>query len=154
MFNTSLRIVGNKSDAEDIMQDSFIDGFQKLDQYVEDGSFGGWLKRIVVNNSLDHLHKNKKETPLNEHMEVVELETESDEIEKLRIADIKEALNKIKDDYRVMISLYLFEGYDHEEISEILDISYNLSRTRYSRARKKLRDEIEILQKERSFKWA
>lgn len=154
MFNTSYRIVGNKSDAEDIMQDSFIDAFQKIDQYGEDGSFGGWLKRIVVNNSLDHLHKHKNETVLNDHMEVVESENESDDINKIRLVDIKEALKKIKEEYRVIISLYLFDGYDHEEISEILNISYNLSRTRYSRARKKLKDEIEIIQKERSFRWA
>lgn len=154
MFNTSLRIVGNKSDAEDIMQDSFIDAFQKIDQYGEDGSFGGWLKRIVVNNSLDHLHKNKNETELKDHMEVVESENESDDMNKIRLVDIKEALKKIKEEYRVIISLYLFDGYDHEEISEILNISYNLSRTRYSRARKKLKDKIEIIQKERSFKWA
>lgn len=154
MFNTSLRIVGNKSDAEDIMQDSFIDAFQKIDQYGEDGSFGGWLKRIIVNNSLDHLHKNKNETELKDHMEVVESENESDDMNKIRLVDIKEALKKIKEEYRVIISLYLFDGYDHEEISEILNISYNLSRTRYSRARKKLKDKIEIIQKERSFKWA
>lgn len=154
MFNTSLRIVGNKSDAEDVMQDSFIDAFQKIDQYGEDGSFGGWLKRIVVNNSLDHLHKNKNETELKDHMEVVESENESDDMNKIRLVDIKEALKKIKEEYRVIISLYLFDGYDHEEISEILNISYNLSRTRYSRARKKLKDRIEIIQKERSFKWA
>ena len=154
MFNTSYRIVGNKSDAEDIMQDSFIDAFQKIDQYGEDGSFGGWLKRIVVNNSLDHLHKHRNEFELNDYMEVVESEDESDDINKIRLVDIKEALKKVKDEYRVIISLYLFDGYDHEEISEILNISYNLSRTRYSRARKKLKDEIEIIQKERSFKWA
>ena len=87
-------------------------------------------------------------------MEVVESQDESEELNKIRLVDIKEALKKIKDEYRVIISLYLFDGYDHEEISEILNISYNLSRTRYSRARKKLKDEIQIIQKERSFKWA
>jgi len=154
MFNASLRIVGNKADAEDIMQDSFLDAFQKLKQYDEEGSFGGWLKRIVVNNSLDHIHKNNKEVSFIEHMEVVTFDNDSEDIKKVRLADIKEALKKIKEEYRVIISMYLFDGFDHEEISEVLNISYNLSRTRYSRAKKKLKDEIEIIQKERSFKWA
>lgn len=154
MFNTSLRIVGNTSDAEDIMQDSFINAFQKIAQYTEGGSFGGWLKRIVVNNSLDMLQKNKLDTEFSDHLEIVEEEPVMPSIDKIRLKDIKEAIDKMKEEYRVIISLYLFEGYDHEEISEILGISYNLSRTRYSRARKKLIDEVELIQKERNFKWA
>lgn len=154
MFNTSLRITGNRSDAEDIMQESFLDAFQKLEQYSEEGSFGGWLKRIVVNNSIDFVNKNKMHTEFSEHLEVVEDQTSHFEEKDIRLKDIKSALNKIKDEYRIIISLFLFEGYDHEEISDILNISYNLSRTRYSRAKKKLKDEIESIQKERSFKWA
>lgn len=154
MFNTSLRIIGNKADAEDIMQDSFISAFQKISQYTEEGSFGGWLKRIVVNKSLDVLNKNKLETDFNEHLEVVVEEPIVVSIDHVKIKDVKDALLKIKEEYRIIISLFLFEGYDHEEISEILGISYNLSRTRYSRARKKLIDEVDLIQKERSFKWA
>jgi len=154
MFNTSLRIVGSTVDAEDIMQESFLDAFQKLEKYSEEGSFGGWLKRIVVNNSIDHVNKNKLQTEFNEHMEVVEEENTDFEDKEIRLKDIKNALGKIKDEYRIIISLYLFEGFDHDEISEILNISYNLSRTRYSRAKSKLLKEIEELEKERSFKWA
>lgn len=154
MFNTSLRIVGSSVDAEDIMQESFLDAFQKLEKYSEEGSFGGWLKRIVVNNSIDHVNKNKLQTEFNEHMEVVEEENTDFEDKEIRLKDIKNALGKIKDEYRIIISLYLFEGFDHDEISEILNISYNLSRTRYSRAKSKLLKEIEELEKERSFKWA
>lgn len=154
MFNSSLRIVGNKADAEDIMQESFLDAFEKLDQYAEQGSFGGWLKRIVVNNSLDHINKNKLESPYSEKLEVIRMEETSTEDQEVRLQDIKKALTKIKDEYRVIISLFLYEGYDHEEISQVLGISYNLSRTRYSRAKQKLIEEIENIQKERSFKWA
>lgn len=154
MFNSSLRIVGNHTDAEDIMQESFLDAFQKLDQYTEEGSFGGWLKRIVINNSLDFIYKQKPQSEFSEHMEIVEDEFDtSDEIE-IKIAEIKTALGKIKDEYRIIISLFLFEGYDHEEICQILGISYNLSRTRYSRAKKKLLEEVLFIQKERSFRWA
>lgn len=154
MYNSSLRIVGSTVDAEDIMQESFLDAFHKLEKYSEEGSFGGWLKRIVVNNSIDHINKNKLQTEFNEHMEVVEEESTDFDNKEIRLKDIKNALGKIKDEYRIIISLYLFEGYDHEEISEILNISYNLSRTRYSRAKSKLLKEIKGIEKERSFKWA
>ncbi|NOR87561.1 MAG: sigma-70 family RNA polymerase sigma factor [Bacteroidales bacterium] len=156
MYNTSLRIVSQAADAEDIMQDSFLDAFQKLNQYSEDGSFGGWLKRIVINNSLDFLHKQKPQTELSDHLEVVDNEEDSnvDIHTHLKIKDVKAALGKIKEEYRIMISLYLFEGYDHEEIGEILNISYSLSRTRYSRAKKKLLEVVKLIEKERSFKWA
>lgn len=154
MFNTSLRIVNTQADAEDIMQDSFLDAFQKLSQYTEEGSFGGWLKRIVINNSLDFVQKQKSHLELFDSLEVVDNEDEKIPDFQIKLKDVRTALNKIKDDYRIIISLYLFEGYDHEEISEVLGITYNLSRTRYSRAKKKLVEEIQIIQKERSFRWA
>lgn len=154
MFNTSLRIVKSSSDAEDIMQDSFMDAFRKIEQYSEEGSFGGWLKRIVLNNSLDFLNKQKPQTELIDNLEVVEDSNENYENFKIKLKDVKIALEQIKDEYRVIISLYLFEGYDHEEICDILGISYNLSRTRYSRAKKKLVEQIKSIQKERSIKWA
>jgi RNA polymerase sigma factor (sigma-70 family) len=96
MFNTCLRIVGNKSDAEDIMQDSFLSAFQKIEQYNEKGSFGGWLKRIVVNNSIDFTKRNKIFTEFDDQIELEEeSSTEQAEI-NIRLKDIKEALNRIK----------------------------------------------------------
>jgi len=154
MYNTSLRILNSKNDAEDVMQDSFLDAFQKLDQYQEDGSFGGWLKKIVINNSLDLLKKRKSLANVHESWEIIENDSNPDIDFNIRLKDIKKALERIKDEYRIILSLYLFEGYDHEEISEILNISYNLSRTRYSRAKKKLTEIIKSLQQERSNKWA
>jgi RNA polymerase sigma factor (sigma-70 family) len=154
MFNTCLRIVGNKSDAEDIMQDSFLSAFQKIEQYNEKGSFGGWLKRIVVNNSIDFTKRNKIFTEFDDQIELEEeSSTEQAEI-NIRLKDIKEALNRIKNKYRIIISLFLFEGYDHDEISEILNISYNLSRTRYHRAKEQLKKEINKIQEERNVEWA
>jgi len=154
MFNSSLRIVKSKADAEDIMQDSFLDAFNKIQQYSEEGSFGGWLKRIVVNNSLDYINKYKVQS-INENLEIVETNEDYEILDRdIKLKDIKTALGNIKDDYRIIISLYLFEGFDHEEICDILNISYNLSRTRYSRAKKKLLNEIMLIQKERSTKWA
>jgi RNA polymerase sigma-70 factor (ECF subfamily) len=156
MFNTSFRITGNATDAEDIMQESFIDAFQKLDQYLEDGSFGGWLKRIVINNSLDFVKKQKPPIESIDHLTIVEDADfeETTNYEAFRFNDIREAMEMLKDEYRIILSLYLFEGYDHEEISEILGISYNLSRTRYSRAKSQLQEKALTIQKERSIKWA
>jgi len=154
MFNSSLRIVKSKADAEDIMQDSFLDAFSRIAQYKEEGSFGGWLKRIVINNSLDFINKYKAQS-MNENLEIVDPDDPHEIPDAdIKLKDIKTALEHIKDDYRIIISLYLFEGFDHEEIGNILHISYNLSRTRYSRAKKKLLDEIRLIQEERSTKWA
>jgi len=155
MFNSSLRLVKSKADAEDIMQDSFLHAFNKIQQYNEEGSFGGWLKRIVINNSLDFINKQKPHFDIHENLEIVETESNSESFDmEIKLKDVKAALENINDNYRVIISLYLFEGYDHEEICDILNISYNLSRTRYSRARKKLLEEITLIQEERSTKWA
>jgi RNA polymerase sigma-70 factor (ECF subfamily) len=151
MYNTSLRIVNNTAEAEDIMQDSFLDAFRKIGDYTGQGDFGGWLRRIVVNNSLDALKKRKQEVSLEDrYLGALEAEKdESAEDVEYRIDEIKRAIGLLSNDYRVIISLLLFEGYDHEEISQILGISYAASRTRYSRARQKL---LSILAERRTMK--
>jgi RNA polymerase sigma-70 factor (ECF subfamily) len=149
MYNTTLRIVKNTAEAEDIMQDSFLDAFSKIGSYTGEGNFGGWLRKIVVNNSIDALKKKNVNLSFEDvHMDVVvETENQIDDIE-YKIDEIKKAMEKLKEENRIIISLFLFEGYDHEEISQILNISYNASRTRYSRARKKL---LQVLSDQRSF---
>jgi RNA polymerase sigma-70 factor (ECF subfamily) len=140
MFNTSLRIVNDMAEAEDIMQESFLDGFQQLDRYSGEGSFGSWLKRIVINRSLDHLRKQKNTVSLDEELYDVPdtaEENREDEIQ-FQVAEVKKAMFNLPEEYRVVLSLFLLEGYDHEEISQILHISNQLSRTRYFRARQKL----------------
>ena len=150
MYNTSLRIVNDTAEAEDVMQESFLAAFQRIEGYTGEGSFGSWLKRIVVNNSLDLLRKNKPEISIEEELlEFPEIVEESLEEEiRLQAMEIKEAISNLTEEYRVVITLYLLEGYDHEEISEILGISNNLSRTRYVRAKQKV---LQIL-KEKKFK--
>ncbi|MCX6285673.1 MAG: sigma-70 family RNA polymerase sigma factor [Bacteroidetes bacterium] len=140
MFNTSLRIVNDTAEAEDIMQESFLDAFQRLAGYTGQGSFGSWLKRIVVNNSLDSLRRVKDTISFEE--EGVDLSAEHEESHEaeiqLQVHEVMKAIQQLPEEYRVIISLFLLEGYDHDEISEILNISNQLSRTRYSRARQKL----------------
>jgi RNA polymerase sigma factor (sigma-70 family) len=148
MYNTALRILNNRTEAEDIMQDSFLNAFQKINNYSGTGSFGSWLKRIVVNNSIDALGKSKFHLSLNEIGEI-ELDDSNEnyfDIINYKVDEIRKMIFKLSDNHRIILSLYLLEGYDHEEISQILDISYNTSRTRYSRARKKL---LQLIQTER-----
>jgi len=140
MYNTCLRIVNDTAEAEDIMQESFLDAFQRIESYTGEGSFGSWLKRIVINRSLDYLRKQKEIISLEEaSIDVPDQVEESREEElQLQVAGVKKAIFQLPDEYRVVLSLFLLEGYDHEEIAQILHISNQLSRTRYSRARQKL----------------
>ncbi len=150
MYNTSLRILNNQADAEDIMQDSFLDAFRKLEYFKGDGSFGGWLRRIVVNNSLDALKKRKENLSFEENkLEIIDEKDEYIQNTEYQVEEIKKALNLLPEEHRVIISLFLFEGYDHDEIAQILDISNNASRTRFSRAKSKL---IRILSEQRTIK--
>ncbi len=140
MYNTSLRIVGNSADAEDIMQESFLSVFNKLDSYQGKVSFGAWLKKIVVNRSLDYLKKRKVVfEEINERI----MEEKPDprmEIREIDLNKLKKAVMQLPEGYRVVLSLYLLEGYDHDEIAEILNITNVSSRTQLLRAKRKLRD--------------
>lgn len=141
MYNTALRILNDGYEAEDVMQDSFLAAFTKLNSYSETVTFGAWLKRIVINNSISALNKKNRidEIPF----EKVEFnETETVEIIDYNNLKCKEILNKmalLKTNYKVAITLHLIEGYDYEEIAQIMNISYENSRTTISRAKSKLR---------------
>lgn len=140
MYNVSLRILNDQMQAEDVMQEAFLQAFQRIDQYDGVSTFGAWLKRIVINKSLDLLKKNKGCIPFDEQSHDVPEVNDEDYLEVLsyKVETIHEAIEKLPDGYRIVLSLYLLEGYDHEEISRILDISYNATRTKYSRAKQKL----------------
>jgi RNA polymerase sigma factor (sigma-70 family) len=145
MFNTAIRIVNNSAQAEDIMQESFLEAFRQIDTYRGESSFGTWLKKIVINKSIDEVRKAKDTISIDEiDVEVIDQNDDENYIQVLstRLEEIRKAIHALPDSYRIILSLYLLEGYDHEEIAQILDISYNLSRTRYSRARKKLLEYI------------
>jgi len=134
-----MRIINNATEAEDVMQEAFLNAFTKLDSYKGEVSFGAWLKRIVINRSLDFLKKRKvKFDEINEKTN--QLPDYQMEIKEVNMTVIKDAIQKLPDGYRVVLSLFLIEGYDHEEISEILGISNSNSRTQYLRAKNKLRE--------------
>ena len=140
MFNTSIRILNDSFEAEDVMQESFLVAFTKLSTFKGEVTFGAWLKRIVINKSITQLRKNKKfdYVPL----EVVAEQRDNNNDEEYSMLNAKEifgAINQLKDNYKVALTLNLIEGYDSEEISHIMKISYQNSRTIISRAKSKLR---------------
>jgi len=140
MYNTTLRIVRDPDDAEDVMQDAFLKAFSRIGTYRGEVSFGAWLKRIVVNKSLDFLRLRRDHVSLEDVSELEEIPEDVPELVDLSCSgdEIRKAIFALPEGYRVVLSLILLEGYDHEEVSEILRISNATSRTQYHRAKKKL----------------
>lgn len=138
MYNVALRIVNNDAEAEDVIQEAFLDAFNRIADFRQESTFGLWLKQIVINRSINYLRKRKVEFIGLDEVEVAD-EPNYDESEtELKVEAIKAAMNELPAGYRVVLTLYLFEGYDHEEISHILKISENTSRSQYMRAKRKL----------------
>lgn len=148
MYNTSVRIVKDTAEAEDIMQEAFLKAFSKINTLQEVSTFGAWLKRIVVNLSINSFNHKVK---LNEVTYNDELKNEADESEGIilendskneKVKKILKTLNSLKENYRVALTLHLIEGYDYEEIGEILNLSYANCRTTISRAKESLRRKL------------
>ena len=144
MYNIALRIVKDVHWAEDIMQEAFLKAFTKLDSYKGEVTFGAWLKRIVVNHSLDNYKKINKEalSPIEKVLYKVEDETEASnehiDFSLIKLEQVKAAINNLKESYRIILTLLYIEGYDQEEICEILNINAGNCRTTISRARESL----------------
>lgn len=148
MFNTAVRIVKDSYVAEDIMQESFLSAFTKLESLKELATFGSWLKRIVINNSVYYYHKNNKnnDVPLDDVMYKVEDHqgvSEDYEFTNLKAAQVLETMKTLKDNYQIGLTLHLIEGYDYEEICEIMNITYANCRTMISRAKDSLRQKLQ-----------
>ncbi|MCJ8208276.1 sigma-70 family RNA polymerase sigma factor [Mucilaginibacter sp. RS28] len=145
MLNVAYRIVGNIEEAEDVLQESFVDAFAKLKDFRQETTFGLWLKQIVVNRAINLLRKRRLDlTELEDgHLEnIVDKEEDDQEEIQYQVAQVKQAIQLLPEGYRIVLSLYLLEGYDHEEIGQILKINENTSRTQFLRAKRKL---MEIL---------
>jgi len=141
MFNVCNRIVNDQMEAEEVMHDAFLKAFRNLDSFSCEVSFGAWLRKIMINQSLDNLRKRKIDfEPLNDKIEDSTFfepdNTKSSE--NYDIQAIRDELLKLPEGYRIVLSLYLLEGYDHDEIGEILNISASTSRSQFYRARQKL----------------
>lgn len=146
MFNTAYRIVNKHAQAEDIMQESFLTAFAKLNTLKDNKMFGPWLKRIVVNQSIKEYHRNKSkfEVGLNEHLyKIPEDKEEQEELSNfIVITDLKNAMATLKSNYKIILNLHYIEGYDREEICEIMNISDANCRTMLTRAKARLKQTL------------
>lgn len=140
MYNTAYRILKDEFEAEDLIQEAFLTAFTKLNTFKGEVAFGAWLKRIVVNKSLSQLKKNNRYDEVK--LEVIpnyEIEETSIGYDSLDVKNVLAQIKNLKDNYRIVLTLNLIEGYDYEEIAEILNYTNENVRTTISRAKKKLK---------------
>ncbi len=144
MFSVALRMVNDTFLAEEVMQKAFIKAFKKIDSYRNEVAFGAWLKKIVINQSMDELKKKNADIiPISRDVMTISEEDENWQIEtEITIEDVKKAIQKLKEKYRIILTLYLIEGYDHQEIAEILNITENTSRTQILRGKNELKEAL------------
>lgn len=144
MYIVAKRFIKHDAEAEDVVQDAFIKAFTKLYQYQADVTFGAWLKRIVINTSIDALKSKKQQLVELEEVHLKVIDTQDNDKwlvdDAVTIEDVKEAIKSLSEKYRYVLTLYLIEGYDHQEISEILNISEVASRTQLYRGKLQLQD--------------
>lgn len=140
MYNIAYRMLNNREDAEDMLQETFVDCFRNLNSFRFESTFGAWLKRILINKCINHLQKKKVDLMLTDELpnKAYDEEEETD----YDISGIIKGIEKLPDGYRVILTLYLLEGYDHSEIAQILGITESTSKSQYSRAKDKLRSQL------------
>lgn len=140
IYNTILRFVAHSGDAEDILQDCFIDAFTKMDTYLGTGSLEGWIRSIAINKSLSHLRNRKMsmfELDADIH-QVADLDEDHLEFMPYTCEQIHRAILQLSDGYRTIVNLYVFENMPHEEIAKVLGISHSTVRSQYHRAKKRI----------------
>ncbi len=136
MFNLALRLMNNHEDAEDILQEAFMECFRNISSFRFESTFGAWLKQIVVNRCINQIRKKKIDLMYCENLPPM---TEEEPEEEYDTREIIKAIEKLPDGYRIILTLYLLEGYDHSEISHILGITESTSKSQYLRAKEKVR---------------
>jgi len=146
MYNVAVRIVKNTAEAEDVMQESFITAFDKLNTFKGDATFGAWLRRIVINNSISQYKKSKRyvELPLENYgEEVIDEDGYAEEdYAALKASKVMQTMDELHESYKQILTLHLIEGYDYEEVCDIMQISYANCRTLISRAKESLRNKL------------
>lgn len=148
MYNTSVRIVKDTAEAEDVMQESFITAFDKLDTFKGEASFGSWLKRIVINKSIVAYRKSQRFVELQEDTisdsidESMSYGLAEEDYTNTRAAEVLNCMEDLNASYQNILNLHLIEGYDYEEMCDILQISYANCRTLMSRAKESLRKKL------------
>jgi RNA polymerase sigma factor (sigma-70 family) len=137
MYNLAYRMMNNREDAEDILQEGFLECFRNIGSFRSESTFGAWLKSIIINRCINQLRKKKIDLLFYENLPADLPEEEADVI--YDTTKIFKGIERLPDGYRIILTLYLLEGYDHTEISQILGISESTSKSQYSRAKDKLR---------------
>lgn len=143
MYNTAFRILRDEFEAEDIMQEAFLTAFTKLNTFKGEVTFGAWLKRIVINKSLTQLKKNNRYEEIK--MDVIpsfDIEEEKIDYSLLKATTVVDKINTLKQNYQLVLKLNLIEGYDYEEIAQIMGYTNENVRTTISRAKKKLKQTL------------
>lgn len=141
MFASSYRITNDLQASEDIIQDSFLTSFAKLDTLSEENNYQGWLRRIVINNSLGYLRKKKTFSEIeSNHTEFIEVEKEENWYAEITWDEIRDAIQELPNSARAIFSLYALEGYKHREIAELQSISVGTSKSQYQYAKKLLQE--------------
>ena len=146
MYNICRRMMGDEDDAKDVLQDSFIHAFIKIKQLRDINTFSAWIKRIVINHCINALKKKKIHvSDIEEEGEFPELSTEENNEEiKYEAQKVLGAIDRISEGCKTVLNLYLFDGYDHKEIAQILQISESASKAQYSKAKAKVRKILEL----------
>lgn len=144
LFGLCRRYVKSYEDAEDVMVEGFYKIMSKIDQYTGKGNFEGWMKRIMVNESLMHIRKRHN---LNMTVEIADYDMPKDPTieQDLAAQDILDLLDKLPTGYRTVFNMYVIEGYKHREIAEILEISINTSKSQLILAKKRMKEMVEEL---------
>lgn len=140
MYNVAFRILRDEYEAEDIMQEAFLTAFTKLHTFKAEVTFGAWLKRIVINKSLTQLKKNNRYEEVK--MDVIpnyEVVEEKIDYSLLKADQVVDKINSLKQNYQLVLTLNLIEGFDYEEIAQIMGYTNENVRTTISRAKKKLK---------------
>lgn len=141
MYNVAYRMTRDEDDANDVLQEAFISAFSHLEAYRAEATFGSWLKRIVVNKSINLIRSRKTDRlPETDEWDVPEEEEIEVEVDNNTVERVKGAIHQLPDGYRTVLTLYLIEGYDHQEISDILSVSVSTSKSQLNRARNRLKE--------------
>lgn len=142
MLAVCMRYVSGKAEAEDVLQTGYIKVFQKVKEYRGEGSFEGWIRRIMVNTAIESYRKSLRNMNVVPIEEAVEQPSAGFDFSRLGMQDLMQVIQKLADGYRLVFNMYAIEGYSHKEIAETLGISEGASKSQLSRARAILREEI------------
>lgn len=149
MYGVCLRYTSDQEEAQDILQEGFIKVFKNLEKFRQEGSFEGWIRRIVINTAIEHFRRRKHLQPVTEKEEAAIETTEESALDRLAEKDIIALVRQLSPGYRAVFNLYVIEGYGHKEIAEMLGISEGTSKSQLARAKAVLQRLVQTYLSER-----